>query len=123
MKLLTRLKNLFLPFEKMSDGYHTFDELYNHRETLFIELCKAHKDLSWWSYRHGDGTKAFGYPWIIAGININPGCQITYHINTKKYNYFDQFRSEIKELKFAPTFDHHTSNDVLHRLKTGDYLR
>ena len=25
-----------------SDGYHTFEELYDHRITLFIALCKQH---------------------------------------------------------------------------------
>lgn len=31
MKLLQRLKNLFLPEGKVSDGFHTFDELYHYR--------------------------------------------------------------------------------------------
>lgn len=31
MKLLQRLKNLFLPEGEVSDGFHTFDELYHYR--------------------------------------------------------------------------------------------
>lgn len=31
MKLLQRLKNLFLPEGQISDGFHTFDELYHYR--------------------------------------------------------------------------------------------
>ena len=31
MKLLQRLKNLFLPEGKISDGFHSFDELYHYR--------------------------------------------------------------------------------------------
>ena len=30
MKLLQRLKNLFLPEGQISDGFHTFDELYHY---------------------------------------------------------------------------------------------
>lgn len=31
MKFLQRLKNLFLPEGKISDGFHSFDELYHYR--------------------------------------------------------------------------------------------
>ncbi len=31
LKLLQRLKNLFLPEGKISDGFHSFDELYHYR--------------------------------------------------------------------------------------------
>lgn len=31
MRLLQRLKNLFLPEGEVSDGFHTFDELYHYR--------------------------------------------------------------------------------------------
>lgn len=121
MNLIQRIKNLFLPFNKMSDGYHTFEELYNHRVALFIELCKAYPDKSWYSYYHSDGTEAFGYPWVIMGINTKPGSQITYHLDKSKYGYFDNVERQIKRVEFAPTFDHHSSHDVLQRLKTEAY--
>lgn len=28
---------------EVSDGYHTFDELYDHRITLYIALCRTFK--------------------------------------------------------------------------------
>ena len=31
MRLLQRLRNLFLPEGEVSDGFHTFDELYHYR--------------------------------------------------------------------------------------------
>ena len=31
MKLLQRLKNLFLPEGEVSDGFHSFNELYHYR--------------------------------------------------------------------------------------------
>lgn len=57
MKLLQRLKNLFLPEGKISDGFHSFDELYHYRmlynAAFFNSLegkYEVHK-----SYRHADG--------------------------------------------------------------------
>lgn len=32
----------------MSDGYHTFDELYEHRCLLFINLCLYRADEAYW---------------------------------------------------------------------------
>lgn len=123
MKILQRIKNLFLPFSKMGDGYHTFEELYDHRVALFIELCKHNKDNAWYSDRHSDGSEAFGYPWVIIGINDKPNCQITYHVDKERYEFFDKVREEIKFVKFAPTYDHHTPADVIFRLKTGAYKK
>lgn len=62
MKLLQRLKNLFLPEGQISDGFHTFDELYHYRmlynAAFFNSLegkYEVHK-----SYRHADGELCFG---------------------------------------------------------------
>lgn len=62
MKLLQRLKNLFLPEGKISDGFHSFDELYHYRmlynAAFFNSLegkYEVHK-----SYRHSDGELCFG---------------------------------------------------------------
>ena len=41
---------------KISDGYHTFDELYAHRCTLFSAVMKSNKHLSWKSFFHDDGS-------------------------------------------------------------------
>ena len=35
---------------EVSDGYHTFNELYAHRVRLFSTLMRAHPDKSWWSF-------------------------------------------------------------------------
>ena len=40
---------------QISDGCHTFDELYYHRMMLFSIICNTHKDKAWKSYRHSDG--------------------------------------------------------------------
>lgn len=40
---------------EISDGYHTFDELYEHRTAIFAAifaaLCKAHPENSWKSWK------------------------------------------------------------------------
>jgi len=98
---------------KISDGYHTFDELYEHRITLYIALCKSlrmEEDV-WKSKQHLDGTRIEG--WFILGINKEEGKQITYHLPLSKWDECDF----AKTLATAPNFDGHNLIDVLERLK------
>lgn len=92
-----------------SDGYHTVDELYNHRKELFATICNLLPQFSWKSMLHHDGTMFDNY--FIAGIDCPDG-QFTYHYHM---NHWDEF--EIKELDSAPEWDGHTSDDVV-RLKS-----
>ena len=62
---------------QISDGYHTFDELYRHRHALFLNLLADHRGVSWASKVHSDGTSWDG--WFIAGIETPKG-QISYHL-------------------------------------------
>lgn len=91
-----------------SDGYHTFNELYEHRHQLFRIICE--QKYGWKSKIHSDGSFLEG--WFIAGLNHSKGKQITYHIPIK---YWDEF--DVNELERAPEWDGHTSNDVLNRLR------
>jgi len=98
----------------VSDGYHTFDELYEHRIRLFITLCFAirfHREV-WVSIKHFDGS-TFG-DWFVMGINKNPGSQITYHLPARFWTEVCEF-AEV--LDCAPQFDGHTPEDVLIRLE------
>lgn len=99
------------------DGYHTFDELYAHRITLYIALCKllvqdGHPETVWRSRKHSDGSQ-WGN-WFILGINTMAKTQITYHISDM---YWDTCDFAVT-LEKAPKFDGHTSLDVIKRLKT-----
>lgn len=99
---------------KVSDGYHTIDELYEHRIEIFIALCRAlqeHSDVVWRSQYHSDGSKFD--EWFILGINKEKGKQITYHLPITKW-YATEFA---ETMDFAPEFDGHTPQDVLERLK------
>ncbi len=106
---------------QISDGYHTFGELYEHRIILFIALCKRLNSLPgdymsplhseiWKSKKHSDGSEWDG--WFIMGIGLEKNHQITYHLPSSKWN--DCVFA--KELPNAPIFDGHTSVDVLARI-------
>ena len=41
---------------ELSDGYHSFNELYHHRMILFSIICNQNKEISWKSKYHEDGT-------------------------------------------------------------------
>lgn len=92
----------------VSDGFHTFAELYQHRNTLFVALMLTQKRLSWKSHCHHDGTM---YPdYFIAGMHLPTG-DITYHFSL---DWWDQVT--VAEYPKAPLWDGHTPADVMQRL-------
>lgn len=93
----------------ISDGNHTFGELYDHRAVLFMMLCKCFRRLAWKSKYHSDGTMFDNM--FIVGIDTPKG-QATYHYY--KDLYWDDF--DVTELERAPEWDGHSSTDVLDRL-------
>lgn len=94
---------------EVSDGYHTFDELYEHRVALFIALCNQWNLNAWKSKRHSDGTM---YEWwFIAGIWAEKWKTLTYHLPVK---YWEKIKSY--EITNAPEWDGHTSEDVINLL-------
>lgn len=88
----------------ISDGYHTFDELYDHRCLLFINLCLAFKELAFWRPGYSG--------WPLLGLGGGAAKQITYHVPEK---FLPLFKDHIK--KGGPDWDKHTSGDVLQRLE------
>ena len=95
----------------VSDGYHTFDELYDHRNLLFVNLVLAHRTLSWISRLNADGS---AYPdWFVAGIELNPG-QVSYHLPAHLWDALDVDGVTVHER--AP-WDGHAAADVVERLK------
>ena len=95
---------------EVSDGFHTFRELYDHRCTLFLAFLSLVNN-GWYSSKHSDGTDMPG--WFIAGVEIEEGKQITYHL-PDKYLRIAGDRLYYKER--APEWDGHTSEDVLARI-------
>lgn len=96
---------------KVSDGYHSFNELYDHRLGLFAALMLSNPDISWMSPLHSDGTKIEG--WFVAGMNLPTG-QITYHLPMQYLEHLNG--GHIKMVNKAPEYDGHKSDQVLERL-------
>jgi hypothetical protein len=124
--------------QSVSDGYHTMDELYEHRNLLFISLLNKAESInqlffSWKSKLHRDGTMYDG--WFIAGMAhaesfrdnlftklvetdkyrvwFNPDTEISYHLPIALWDSLDN----ITEMDFAPEFTGYTPADVLERLR------
>jgi hypothetical protein len=95
---------------ELSDGFHTFNGLYEQRMILFAALVKAYKDRSWKSYRHEDGEWCFGGGWFIVGIDTPEG-SYTYHYENKYWDMFDCI-----DLPRAKHWDGHTEADAETRL-------
>lgn len=111
------MNSLMVPCEigSVSDGFHTFNELYEFRKLynacLFNEWAKAglynvHK--SWY---HNDEELCFGGGWFIVMADLPTG-QISNHYENMDW---DIFRCEAK--KKADEWDGHTSADVAKRLQ------
>jgi hypothetical protein len=115
---------------QVSDGYHTFDELYEFRKmynaALFNEWAKdgfqdrmygtwvdrpkynVHK-----SWKHYDGELCFGGGWFIVSAMLPSGL-ISNHYEAKDWDLFKI--PEVEKALFE--FDGHTGKDVLERLKS-----
>lgn len=98
-----------------SDGYHTFNELYEFRllynAALFNEwhaFGELHPVKSW---KHSDGELAFGGGWFVVTVQLPTG-QITNHYEEKDWDLF-----QIPEVTTAPKWDGHTAQDVAKRLR------
>jgi hypothetical protein len=95
----------------VSDGYHTFDDLYRHRYALFVALAVSYPNLSWCSLLHDDGTM-FEDSFIV-GMDLPTG-MISYHLPMREYEWVSK---KIKVIGNAPKWDGHTPEDVIDRLK------
>lgn len=100
------------PTGQVSDGYHTFDELYAHRCLLLIALMRAHPALAWRARAHADGARQPG--WWAGGLHLPTG-DISYHLPDRLWPLLDG--TPVATLEQAPQWDGHTSPDVLARLE------
>jgi hypothetical protein len=92
-----------------SDGYHTFNELYEFRHLLFIKVVKSKKEIAFKTLKNKEGQSSEG--WFILGLNTDNG-QITFHLPIRLWHEV----SDIKEIERNFLFDGHNSDDVLVRL-------
>lgn len=107
-------------FGKVSDGYHTFDELYEFRMLynaayfnalayLYDEHGIGERPVK--SKRHSDGELCFGGGWFVVVVQLRTG-QISNHYEMKDWDLF-----QIDEVEKAPEWDGHTPDDVAKRLR------
>ena len=100
-----------IDINNVSDGYHTFWELYKHRIHLFIALCNHYS--AWWCFiskKHHDWTE---YKWWFIAQLETYEWQISYHLPME---YRDEMEKICTSLSEANKWDWHTSDDVLDRL-------
>ncbi len=97
-----------------SDGYHTFDELYEYRM-----LYNAHAAHGWLaagipvvkSWRHSDGEACFGGGWFIVTATL-PSGQVSNHYKAEHWGLF-----KVPEVDLPPEYDGHTPHDAAMRLR------
>jgi hypothetical protein len=101
------MKTFQIKDNDISDGYHTFNELYDHRCLLFINLCLAAVNFrSAWKQDYED--------WFCLYLETPKG-QISYHVPNK---YLHLVADKIPH-NSDYAWDGHTSEDVIERLKAS----
>jgi len=112
---LTQLKEIKEKIESgdLSDGYHTFNQLYHQRAMLFATIVKQNKDKAWKTHKHEDGKLCFGGGWFLVTIDTPEGAY-GYHYEDKYWDLFD-----CQELDVAKHWDGYTEADVSRFLSLG----
>lgn len=115
------MEEIILKVEKVgevSDGYHTFNQLYEFRKlynaALFNEWAEQGKYLVTKSKKHHDNSDCFGGGWFIVTAQLPTG-QISNHYELEDWDLF-----KCSEMEKSPVWDGHTAEDVAKRLK--EYL-
>jgi len=99
-----------------SDGYHTFNELYEFRKlynaALFNEWAVQKKYKVHKSWHHADAPydSIFAKGWFVVVAELPTG-QISNHYPPEDWDLF-----HIPEVRVAHAYDDHTSQDVVERL-------
>ena len=105
---------------EVSDGYHTFNQLYHQRAILFACIVNQNKNKAWKSFKHSDGKYCFDSngEWFIVGVDTLQG-SYTYHYAKEYWDMFD-----CQELECGKEWDGHTEEDVtrLLSLESSDWI-
>lgn len=99
---------------EVSDGYHTFNELYSfhmaYNALLFNEWAAQNKYGVHKSWKHADGKDCFDGGWFVVSAQTPQG-QITNHYEKKDWQLFN-----VPYRKTAVEWDGHTPQEALKRL-------
>lgn len=110
---------LVLPIntKHVSDGHHTFGELYEYRmlyNALAARFLVQHLNVVK-SRKHHDGEPCFGGGWFIVVIELPTG-QVSNHYREEFWDLF-----KIPEVDLPPKYDGHNSAMAADRLR--DFLQ
>lgn len=96
---------------EISDGYHTFNELYYYRMLYNAAFFNSlPKELVHKSKKHHDGEECFGGGWFVVMANLPTG-QISNHYELKDWELF-----QIPEKEVADEWDGHTPKEAAERI-------
>ena len=112
LALIDELQQEQIDMGEVSDGYHTFNELYYYRmlyNAAFFNLLP--KNMAHKSKRHHTGEECFGGGWFIVMANLSTG-QISNHYELKDWNLF-----KVPEKEIADEWDGHTPQEAAKRIK------
>lgn len=95
----------------VSDGYHTFNELYEHRHALFLKVMQM-------LFLHGGSTWVDIDPntpdWFLAGFDSRNVGQVSYHLPMRLLPVAQQWATPGYQRR---PYDGYTADDVLRRLQ------
>ena len=101
---------------QISDGYHTFDELYRYRMIYHAWAVREWQQVGYpvvKSHRHSDGESCFGGGWFIVSAQLPTG-QVSNHYEDEYWDLFD-----CPEVEKAPEWDGHTPQQAADRIETA----
>lgn len=98
-------KSRGVEFDDITDGAHTFNDLYHERMKLTSKLFNLFPEYAWKTFSHSDGSIWDGY--FIVGVSIPEVGDYTYHYQTE---FWDEFKVQV--IDKAPEYDGHTTLDV-----------
>ncbi|GAA2096275.1 hypothetical protein GCM10009801_65710 [Streptomyces albiaxialis] len=99
----------------ISDGFHTFEELYEFRRLYHAYAVRAWLAAGYpvvRSWRHHDGEPCFGGGWFIVVAQLPTG-QVSNHYRAESWSLF----ADVPEVETAPVWDGHSAGDVTRRLR------
>ena len=100
------------PIGKFSDGYHTFDDLYDQRAKILAVAanCEPLHGTVWKSHKHYTEDDPMAVGFFILGFDTPTGIA-AFHLENRYWNLFDCL-----ELDFAPNFDGASPKMSINRL-------
>jgi hypothetical protein len=95
----------------ISDGYHTFDELYEHRHALFLNVMQMVYFVNGKTWVEIDPQTP---GWFLAGFDSDTYGQVSYHLPMRLVAHAQRY---VNVGYIRKPYDGYTSADVLERLQ------